>query len=247
MIDLLILRLDAPLVSFGGPVVDNRGVTQDFPGLSLLTGLLGNALGYEHRDAQALGGLQRRLRYAVRRDRRGAFLRDYQTVDLGQDFLSEGGWTTRGRAEGRAGGSASEKTHIRFRDFLADSLFTVVLALTPAHEPPDLDALEQALREPERPLFIGRKCCLPAAPLLLGRTQAPSLRQGLAQVPLVPPERRDERTDSLEAWWPVDEAEEKDSRIVEVTDERDWTHQIHSGRRALRNGRIRLQENPHGK
>lgn len=246
MLDLLILRLDAPLVSFGGPVVDNRGVTQDFPGLALLTGLLGNALGYEHRDAEALGRLQRRLRYAVRRDRRGSFLRDYQTVDLGQPFLSGGGWTTRGRAEGRAGGTASEKTHIRLRDFIADSLYTLVLTLAPPQEPPDLDALERALREPERPLFIGRKCCLPAAPLLAGRLQASSLRQALAQVPPAPLGRRDDGPELLEAWWPADEGGEQDSRLVEITDERDWAHQIHSGRRVLRHGRVLVQESSHG-
>ena len=246
MIELLVLRLDAPLVSFGGPVVDNRGVTQDFPGLAQLTGLLGNALGYEHRDAGKLGALQRRLRYAVRRDRRGAFLRDYQTVDLGQDFLNNGGWTTRGRAEGRAGGSAAEKTHIRLRDYFADSHYTLVLTLVPPQEPPDLDALERALREPERPLFIGRKCCLPAAPLLFGRLQAPSLLQGLAQVPLIAGSRRGEYPDLLEAWWPADEGGPPDSRLVELTDERDWTHQIHAGRRALRHGLLHVREASHG-
>ena len=49
MRDALILRFDAPLMSFGGPMVDHNGVVQDFPPTSLLTGLIGNALGYEHR------------------------------------------------------------------------------------------------------------------------------------------------------------------------------------------------------
>jgi CRISPR system Cascade subunit CasD len=245
MLDMLVLRLDAPLVSFGGTLVDNRGFTQDFPGLSLLTGLLGNALGYEHREAEALGRLQRRLRYAVRRDRRGALLRDYQTVDLGQDFLSQDGWTTRGRTEGRAGGDASIGTHIRFRDYHADSLHTIVLTLTPASEPPDLESLERALREPERPLFIGRKCCLPAGPLLVGRLQAPTLREGLELAAPLPPERRGEDGLLVEAWWPAEESGGQDSRALDVTDERDWHNQIHTGRRTLRHGRLRAPEGSH--
>ncbi|MBC7172008.1 MAG: CRISPR-associated protein Cas5, partial [Polyangiaceae bacterium] len=64
--DVLILRLDAPMLAFGGPVVDNRNFTNRFPGRSAITGLLGNALGYDHRDAGALSSLQKRIRYGAR-------------------------------------------------------------------------------------------------------------------------------------------------------------------------------------
>ena len=41
MIEVLLLRFDAPLMSFGGPIVDQRGVTRDFPAASMLAGLIG--------------------------------------------------------------------------------------------------------------------------------------------------------------------------------------------------------------
>jgi len=79
----IVLRFDAPLVSFGAPAVDQNGVVQPFPALSMLTGLIANALGWEHRESDKLDALQERLRYAARTDRRGEALLDYQTVDLG--------------------------------------------------------------------------------------------------------------------------------------------------------------------
>lgn len=240
MPDILLLRLDAPLVSFGGPMVDNRGVIQDCPPLSLLTGLLANALGYEHGDVERLAALQSRVRYAVRCDRAGTRLVDFHTVDLGQDFLVGTGWTTRGRPEGRAGASG-EETHIRYREFLADSVHTVALALEPSDSPPDIDAVERALQEPARPLFIGRKCCLPAVPILLGRTAAPTLLAALRAAPRVDPSRSDRPRESpLRAWWPADEDGDEDSRLIPVTDERDWENQIVTGRRWVREGTVRL-------
>ena len=45
---VLLLNLQAPLMSFGGPQVDHIGPTGRFPTVSQITGLLGNALGYTH-------------------------------------------------------------------------------------------------------------------------------------------------------------------------------------------------------
>lgn len=127
MHDILLLRFDAPLMSFGAPAVDNRRVIQEMPALSQVVGLLGNALGYDHADGDALSRLQTRLRLGSRADRPGEALVDYQTVDLGQDFLSEPGWTTRGKPEVRGGGF-SKGTHIRYRHFWADAATLTDLA-----------------------------------------------------------------------------------------------------------------------
>ncbi len=43
--EFLLLRLEAPLMAFGGPMVDYIGRTRSFPGQAQITGLLGNALG----------------------------------------------------------------------------------------------------------------------------------------------------------------------------------------------------------
>ena len=235
----LLLRFDAPLMSFGGVVVDMHGVTMDFPGRSLLVGLFGNALGYDHGDALQLTELQQRLRHAVRQDRRGQPLADFQTASLGQPFL-EAGWTTTGKAEARRGGSAKKGTHIRHRHYVTDAVFTIAVELVPPDDFPTLDELANALEKPARPLFLGRKACLPAAPLLLGFSHAASLKSALQTAALLP--NRDEPAsdpvNKLLAWWPYESDEHGQGTDFAVWDQRDWENGVHTGRRRMIAGTI---------
>lgn len=250
-VDVLLLRLEAPLMSFGGVAVDELRPTLELPGRALLTGLLANALGWHHADGERLDRLQRRLVYAVRRDRPGQRLEDFQTVDLSQDFL-HAGWTTRDRPEGR-GGASGKGTHIRDRHYLVDAAYTVALSLDPATEEPDLDALEAALRRPARPLFLGRKACLPSRPLVgrsgeTDRRRAASPLAALARVPLWAGR---EDGAPLRVWWPgapggappagVDVPGVRFDRSLPLYDDRDWRHQFHAGRRFVHEGDLRLE------
>lgn len=231
--DILLLRFDAPLMSFGGPIVDNHGIIQTYPALSMICGLLANALGYDHPEFAALQRLQERLQYACRQDRLGTRLRDYQTVDLGQEFMSDDlAWTTWGSLERRKGGTASSGTQIRYRDYWADAMYTVALTLDPLDESPTIDDLEQALRTPERPLFIGRKPCLPAEKLLLVRTHAETLLDPLSD------RRWATSSGSFSAWWPAHPSNEVNQRPI--TDARDWANQIHVGERWIAMGKINV-------
>lgn len=233
----LVLRFDAPLISFGGPMIDQNGVIQTFPGLSMLTGLIANALGWERRADERLAGLQERVHFAARVDRRGEALLDYQTVDLGSPWMrpETAGWTTRGRTAER-GGASGEATHQRYRHYRADSLHTVVFTLV-GDGTPWLHDVAEALREPARPLFIGRKCCLPAAPLLQGEVEVGSLVSGLASVPRP---RRADRGLLPATWWEGDDdsAAKGESRVVAVSDEREWRNSVHVGRRLMREGHV---------
>ena len=285
--EVLLLRLDAPLMSFGGVMVDQHGPTERFPGLSLLAGLFANALGFHHGDADKLEALQARIEYAARWDVAPKPLLDYHTVDLGQPKMCEPGWTTRGEPEHREGGTAKFGTHIRYRHYWANGVMTLAVVLNanaaeivpPPHggrlgggrskigeaydltrphpnpppwgegtsEPnstalqvgergndeadsPNLRQLAQALNEPARPLFIGRKTCLPSTPLLLGLIEAEDVMGALRKTP---PARRNGQTppDKLEACWPVRLGLSEHSREVAVYDRRDWRNQIHAGRR----------------
>src|SRR5262245_33415168 len=113
----VILRFDAPLMSFGSVVVDQFNNTDLYPYRSMLVGLLANALGLYRDQVEEHERLQRDLRYAARRDRAGTVLVDYQTVDLGQHgpMNDDLAWTHHGRLEQRKGGTAAEGTHIRYR------------------------------------------------------------------------------------------------------------------------------------
>lgn len=243
---VLVLRFDAPLIAFGGTVVDARNITDDMPSRSMITGLLGNALGYDHRDVDRLARLQARLRVAARRDVVGERLVDFQTVDLGQDFLAAG-WTTSGRSEGREGGSAASGTHIRYRHYLADAAYTVAVALRPADESPTIDALAVALEAPARPLFLGRKCCLPSTPILDPRigdggvVEASSLLDVLRRTPRIARRRASWNAPDRRCLVrvPSDERVEGFSERA-VTEDRDWPNQIHVGRSIVLEGFVEL-------
>lgn len=243
--DVVLLRFDAPLMSFGGVVVDQHNKTDPLPYRAMLTGLLANALGFTRRDEAALAALQTRIRYAARRDRKGALLIDYQTVDFDPNgpMASDLGWTTRGELEERKGGEASEGTHIRYRHYLADAIVTVALTLDPPDDEPSLRAVSEALRAPARPLFLGRKCCLPSGPVWLGEAKAPSLRQALEQTPRAGGLRRGDPmrsdADELQAVWPRAEgADENETRLWPRVEDRDVANAIHVGRRIYVDGRV---------
>ncbi|MFW5915469.1 MAG: type I-E CRISPR-associated protein Cas5/CasD [Planctomycetota bacterium] len=231
---IILIRLEAPLISFGAPIVDRYGTVQPYPAQSMITGMVGNALGYSHGDTDALERLQKRLQYASRRDRTGTRKQDYQTVDLGSDYMDDDlAWTTRGELQTRKGGSASSGTHIRLRDYWADAAHTVALTLSPAGESPSFDTVADALQQPERPLFIGRKTCLPSRPMYLGRMAAESLVEALRRAPLADDADSEEQ---LDAWWPANEPGADGA--LPVTDERDWENQIHVGERWIASGKI---------
>jgi CRISPR system Cascade subunit CasD len=226
---ILILRFDAPLMSFGGVTVDQHGVIDRFPALSLLAGLFGNALGYRHGDAEALEVIQARINYAARWDVEPQKLVDYHTVDLGQPKMAEAGWTTRGEPEHRAGGAAAYGTHQRYRHYWANGVMTLAVTLD-GTEAPTVGNLEDALRRPARPLFLGRKTCLPSGPILLNRTEAPDLLAALRDVPRA--ERPGGKAGpAMSACWPISLSEPPRSRQVAVYDRRDWRNQVHAGRR----------------
>jgi CRISPR system Cascade subunit CasD len=218
---VLLLRLEAPLMAFGREMVDATGPTRDDPDVSLLTGLFANALGYRRGETARHQRLQDRLVHAVRLDREGETLIDFQTARLAKD---DQGWTTRGEPEGRAGGAASyDSPHLRYRHYRADARATLAVMLRDAHETPTLADLAAALDEPARPLFIGRKPCLPAEPLRLALVEAPSLVAALDSVPapgatrhVLPP---------AEAEHLAGASRESERR----TTRRDWVAGLHTG------------------
>lgn len=243
--EILLLRFDAPLISFGAPTVDSRGVIQPYPALSMITGMLGNALGYDHSQFHRLEELQEGIQYASRQDRRGEQIQDYQTIDFSQDFLDKSrAWTTRGTIEGRST-RLQKQTHIRKRDYWADSAHTVALSVDESTGAPALMRLAKALKEPERPLFIGRKTCLPGTSIFLDTVEAPSLVDALKAAPLADP---CDPGPTYRAWWPTQPHDADHADIARpVTDRRDWKNQIHVGERWIAEGNItvRYEETNH--
>jgi CRISPR system Cascade subunit CasD len=219
----LLLVLEAPLLAFGAEAVDARGVVGDFPAASMLTGLLANALGWHRTDRQALARLQERLRFAARIDRQGERLTDFQTAHIAR---SDQGWTTRGGPESRTGGVGTYTApHIRRRDYDADKRVLVALHLMRPDEAPTLKQLADSLRSPVRPLFLGRKSCLPARPVFEALVEAADILTALAAGP--------DAMDGARVMLPGDmEARDGDERRT-VTDHRNWLSGVHGGSRAV--------------
>lgn len=76
----LILTLEAPLMSFGGAMIDANGPTLDLPIRSMVTGLIANALGWHRVERNRHQSLQDRLVMGARLDRPGIAVRDFQLV-----------------------------------------------------------------------------------------------------------------------------------------------------------------------
>ena len=236
----LILRLEAPLLSFGAVAIDHRGVTWDFPAHSMLTGLFANALGWQRTDTRSHQALEDRLIFSARREREpyAGTLRDTQNAKLEK---TDKGWTTRGTPEGRDGASYGAP-HRRQRDYHPDALVTVAVTLNAATSDgtgraPSIDDLAIALDRPARPIFIGRKPCLPSAPLRLCFIESGSAHAAITRLP-----RQDiDGPAKLRAQWPVGEGPDAGSdveRTANLADRRNWISGLHGGTRQVVEGRI---------
>lgn len=241
MVRHLVLRLASPLIAFGGETIDNQGVIRDFPALSMLTGLIANALGWDRGQDQLHNRLQQRMRMGTVLEpmalRGGAMqaqrLVDFQTAELG---AADKGWTTRGQPEERRGGAGSYAgPHLRYRHYHAELTAWVAFHLEPADEAPTLEQVAAALDRPARPLFIGRKPCLPSGRLAAGWQDAEhvlgALQAWTQQLPASSAAHMGWR-----AQWPEGQGNLPLDRPSDLCDERNWTSGLHGGWRPVREG-----------
>ncbi len=115
---------------------------------------------------------------------------------------------------------------------------TVALRLDPADDAPNLDGLADALQEPSRPLFIGRKPCLPSAPMFGGFSHGDTALDALLAWPVAEP---DNPPKSMRLFWPGNDAPTKIAgvRVVRdymITDQRNWVSGLHGGGRPVHDG-----------
>jgi CRISPR system Cascade subunit CasD len=171
------LRLGGPLQSWGSSQrLDHYRRTERFPTKSAVLGLVAAALGRGRSDPVddlvALG-------FGVRIDRPGEVLRDFHT--LSSLFDDKGHFAPeRGRLPNASGGYRSPETSTRVtvRHYLADACFVVGIE----GEPVALGEIDEALRRPVFPLYLGRRSCPPDAPVRLGLHQG-TLVDVLAALP----------------------------------------------------------------
>ena len=143
----LLLRLAAPLQAWGTESRFNTRQTGTVPSKSAVIGLLAAALGRK-RDADLTD--LRALRFGVRTDQPGTLLRDFHTVHYRK--------------------KPTDPPDVTYRYYLSDAVFLVGLE---SEYLSFMNALEEALKAPAYPLFLGRRSCPPTLPLVLGIRELP--------------------------------------------------------------------------
>jgi len=189
-------------------------------------------LGWRYRDADRTTALQDALRFAVREEAPPQRLTDYQTAAL-DDARKDPGWTSWGR-EGRGGG-----TQILYKEYLAGGCFRVALDLAPA-APVSLNDLAEALQQPARPLFLGRKSCPPSGPILEPtRVSAANPLAALLQLPASPG-----ALERLRCWCDAGDLDGRAGQTSDVWDRRDFRSNRFLGARQIVETWLAVEELP---
>ena len=171
---VLVLRLAAPLQSWGSPSRYNHRNTQAQPTKSGVLGLLAAAEG-RNRTAPLTDLLG--LQLGVRVDQPGIPLRDYHTVSDHRGLpMPAAKVDARGKQKKT---SPAKYTGVTQRSYLQDAVFVAALR-GPA---PFLEGLEHAVRHPVFPLSLGRRACPPTGPVSLGLLPDAELPHVLTDVP----------------------------------------------------------------
>lgn len=139
---VLLLRLAGPLQSWGDSSRFTRRHTRTEPTKSGVIGLLAAAQGRRRTDPlEDLAALT----FGVRVDQRGRVERDFQTAIR--------------RSRGR-----EEPMPLSYRYYLSDAIF--VAGVEGDHEL--LAGLDEAVRSPRFPLYLGRRACVPVGEVSMG-------------------------------------------------------------------------------
>jgi len=137
----LLLRLSAPLQSWGSTSLYDNRETDYYPTKSGVIGMLAAALGRK-RDADLSDLAQ--LQFGVRIDAPGKRLRDFQVTEMKERF------------------GKNLKANVSNRIYLSDATFLVGFS---SEDKKFLKELQTAVRNPKFTLFLGRRSCPPTIPL----------------------------------------------------------------------------------
>lgn len=175
----LLLRLAAPLQSWGSSSKFEVRKTNREPTKSGVVGLLAAALGLRRDNTRELSQLNR-LRLAVRVDQEGTLLMDYHTAN--NPTPDE---VRQARRENKKVGAP----YVTKRYYLADAIFLIGLE---SENEELLQRLSRALKHPVYPLFLGRRSCPPTLPLCLGVRPEPLLDAVMSEPTQVPAWKHDQ-------------------------------------------------------
>ena len=165
----LLIRLAAPLQSWGIDSKFERRNTGRTPSKSGVVGLCAAALGYNRREDEKIKKLAG-LRFGVRVDNPGTLQKDFHMAH------EESFWDSSDRTTINRDKKAS--SYLTMRYYLSDAVFLVGLEGDEGF----LMDIDEALRFPRYPLFLGRRGCPPEGHVALG-VVSDSLKESLERYP----------------------------------------------------------------
>lgn len=205
---VLLLRLAGPMQSWGSSSRFARRGTEIAPTKSGVLGMLAAAKGIRRTEpiTELLG-----LEFGVRLDQPGQIIRDFQTARS---------------LDGRA------SAPLTYRFYLSDATFLAAIS----GEQGLLHDLDEALRRPRYPLYLGRRSCPPAGPVSLGVHDG-TLDEALDSWPWLAPERHRRRaahTVRLEILRDARPGEPSSETVPDEPVSFDPAHRQHTWRSVLR-------------
>lgn len=184
----LFLRLAGPMQSWGTSSRFQIRLTDLYPSKSGVLGMLLCARGVRREDSpEALKPLNQLL-MGVRVDRRGKLDWDYHTAGAKIGIRRADGKYIKNKKTGemenfkRTATTEEIETLLSRRQYLYDASFLVALQ----GDTDMISASASALQDPVWPLFLGRKCCIPAEPVFAGTGCFETLTDALPSIPWEP-------------------------------------------------------------
>ena len=162
---LLVLRLDGPLQSWGENAKWDFRDSSTMPTKSGIVGLLGCAMG-EERSSPVLVELAQSITVAVRADRPGVKFVDFQTVEGNPLRTADGGKRKNG-------------VFLSPHAYLQDSCFTVFIDTTAEWQ----ERIISALENPKWCMYLGRKNCVPSRPIQAKVVESDDMLKTLEEYP----------------------------------------------------------------
>jgi CRISPR system Cascade subunit CasD len=176
----LVFQLQAPLSSWGETAVGDFRPSNEQPTQSALVGMLGAALGVQRSDEAGHAALRDGYAFAVASLDSGRLLRDYHTAQVPPRSALKG-HPRATRAQELALPARELSTTVSTRDYRQGAHHLVAVQSLDAQPRWALEALAQALRTPVYTLSLGRKTCVPGAPLWPQLVPADSALAALAE------------------------------------------------------------------
>lgn len=179
MSQYLIFQLHGPMASWGVDAPGEVRHTHELPSRSALLGLLAAGVGIRRDDTERLNAFNRHYSLVVCASRNPRWARDYHTVQMPKEVRKARYFSRREELSAPDLLSAI----ISRRDYYTDAWWMVAVATTP-DAPYSLEQLQDGLRHPVFPLYLGRKShplALPLAPLLLEGNASDVLRNAYQQ------------------------------------------------------------------